>query len=68
MIRRMDLWPRITAAFSLERIAAGDPSARGECIAILSRQLERFAENDPSLNGFLITYLLDLRAGEAAPL
>jgi hypothetical protein len=62
------LWPRVTAAFSLERIAAGDPSARGECVTLLSRQLERFAENDPSLNGLLITYLLDLRAVEAAPL
>jgi hypothetical protein len=62
------LWPRVTAAFSLERIAAGDLSARDECVTLLSRQLERFAENDPLLNGFLITYLLDLRAVEAAPL
>jgi hypothetical protein len=62
------LWPRVTAAFSLERIAAGDPSARGECVTILSRQLERFTENDPSLNGFLIGYLVDLRAVGAAPL
>jgi hypothetical protein len=61
------LWPHVTAAFSLERIAAGDPSARGECVTILSRQLERFTENDPSLNGFLISYLVDLRAVEAAP-
>ena len=62
------LWPRVTAAFSLERIAAGDPSARGECVTILSRQLERFTENDPILNGFLISYLVTLRAVEAAPL
>jgi hypothetical protein len=62
------LWPRVTAAASLERIAAGDPSARGECVAILSRQLERFTEHDPILNGFLISYLVNLRAVEAAPL
>lgn len=61
------LWPRVTAATSLERIAAGDPSARSECVTILSRQLERFTENDPILNGFLISYLVDLRAVEAAP-
>ncbi len=61
------LWPRVTAAFSLERIAAGDPSARDECVTILSRQLERFTKNDPTLNGFLISYLVDLRAVEAAP-
>jgi len=62
------LWPHVTAAFSLERIAAGDPSARSECVTILSRQLERFTENDPTLNGFLINYLVNLRAVEAAPL
>ena len=62
------LWPRVTAAFSLERIAAGDPSARDECVTILSRQLERFTKNDPTLNGSLISYLVDLRAVEAAPL
>jgi len=61
------LWPRVTAAFSLERIAAGDPSARGECVTLLSRQLERFTQNDPTLNGFLISYLVNLRAVEAAP-
>ena len=43
------LWPRVTAAFSLERIGAGDPSARDECFTILSRQLERFTKNDPTL-------------------
>jgi Protein of unknown function (DUF1186) len=62
------LWPRVTAATSLERIAAGDPSARDECVSVLSRQLERFTENDPILNGFLISYLVTLRAVEAAPL
>jgi hypothetical protein len=62
------LWPRVTAAFSLERIAAADPSARDECVTVLSRQLERFTKNDPTLNGFLIHYLVELRAVEEAPL
>jgi hypothetical protein len=62
------LWPRVTAATSLEQIAAGDPSARDECVTVLSRQLERFTENDPILNGFLISYLVTLGAVEAAPL
>jgi hypothetical protein len=62
------LWPRVTAAHSLERIAAGDPSARDECVTALSRELERFTENDPILNGFLISYLVYLQAVEAAPL
>jgi hypothetical protein len=62
------LWPRVTAAHSLERIGAAERSSREECVAVLSRQLERFARNDPSLNGFLVSYLVDLRAAEAAPL
>jgi hypothetical protein len=62
------LWPRVTAAHSLERIAAGDPSARAECVTVLSRQLERFTENDPTLNGFLVNYLTYLQAVEVAPL
>lgn len=62
------LWRRVTAAFALERIAAGDTSARAECVAVLGRQLERFAKNDPELNGFLVNYLIDLRAVGAAPL
>jgi HEAT repeat protein len=61
------LWSRVTAAFALRRIATGDASARAECVEILSQQLERFAKNDPELNGFLISYLIDLRAVEATP-
>lgn len=62
------LWPRVWAANSLEQIGAQDPSAREECVAVLSRQLERFPKNDPTLNGFLVSYLLTLRAVETAPL
>jgi hypothetical protein len=65
---RHGLFPRITAAGSLERIGATDPSARAECMEILSRSLERFGKNDPSLNAFLISYLVNLQAVEAAPL
>lgn len=65
---RHGLFPRITAAGSLERIGATDPSARAECVEVLRRSLAWFGKNDPSLNGFLISYLVDLRAVEAAPL
>lgn len=65
---RHGMFPRITAAGGLERVGSADPSARAECVEGLSRSLERFRENDPSLNGFLIAYLLDLQAVEAAPL
>ena len=62
------LWPRVTAANSIEQIGASDPSAREECVAVLSRQLQRFAQNDPALNGFLVSYLMNFRAVEATPL
>lgn len=62
------LWAHVTAAHSLERIAAEDPSARIKCVAVLSRQLEKFPQSDPILNGFLISYLIDLGAVGMAPL
>ena len=62
------LWPRSLAAHSLERIAVHHPSARLACIAALSQQLEQFHDTDPTLNAFLISFLLDLQAVEAAPL
>jgi len=65
---RFGLYPHIAAAGGLEQIGLTDPSARAECVEVLSRSLERFGENDPSLNGFLVGYLVDLRAVEAAPL
>ena len=60
-----DLFPRSTAAYSLERIGTTNPEAREECIVVLTKQLERFDENDPELNGFLIAHLLDLKAVES---
>lgn len=63
-----DVWARILAAHSIERIPAHHPRARSACIAALSQQLEQFRDNDPTLNGFLISYLLDLEAVEEAPL
>ncbi len=63
-----ELWARVTAAHSLERIAVRDSSARIKCVAVLSRQLEKFPQSDPILNGFLINYLIDLEAVGMAPL
>ncbi len=63
-----DEWARITAASSIEKIGNRWPEARAECIALLMQQLELFVENDPILNAFLISYLVDLHATEAAPL
>lgn len=62
------MWPRITAARSIERIAVLDPAARSEAVDVLTQQLEQFATNDPELNSFIISNLLELKAVEAAPL
>ncbi len=62
------LWPRLAAAHSLERIAVQHPTAHPDCVAALSHQLEQFPTNEPELNGFLISYLVELKATEAAPL
>lgn len=62
------LFARIAAAHGLEWITRRYTATRDQSATALSVQLERFAENDPTLNGFLVSYLLDLKAVEAAPL
>lgn len=62
------LWTRINTAHGLAKIAGADPGARDEAVAALVRPLEKWYRNDVIINSFLITYLVDLRATEAAPL
>jgi hypothetical protein len=59
---------RISAATALEEIGKRHPELRDRCVAVLMRQLERWAEQSEGLNGFLIDYLTELHALEAAPL
>jgi hypothetical protein len=61
------LWARVAATHSLGEIGKRHPEARTDCIAALAEELEQFAELDPMLNGFIISYLTDLKAVEAAP-
>jgi HEAT repeat protein len=61
-------FPRINAAHSIQEIGAKHPESRGECVRLLVGQLQHYEENDASLNGFLVSYLLDLKAVEALPL
>jgi len=63
-----DIFPRISASHSLECIGNHYPEVRDECISALTNQLERFTENDPLFNGFLISYLVDLKAVESLPI
>lgn len=60
--------PRISAAQALFEIAMSHAEAQEACIAAFMHQLEAFRKNDRELNGFLIWYLMDLHAIEAAPL
>lgn len=60
--------PYNAAAEALRNMADLDPSLRDEAVATLSERLEAHAENDPDLNAFLISFLTDLRAVEAAPI
>jgi len=59
---------RAAATFSFKEIGTQHPDSRDECVAVLAKQLEQFAELDPTLNSFIISYLLDLKAVEAAPI
>jgi hypothetical protein len=59
---------RLTAAEGLVKIAINHPEHRDACIAPLTESLGYFTDNEDFYNGLLISYLLDLKAVEAAPL
>lgn len=60
--------PRTSAASALEEIAKRHPELRAQCVEMLVRQLEAWPEQSEGVNGFLIDYLVELGAVEAAPL
>jgi hypothetical protein len=62
------LWARVAAAHALAEVGTRHPEGREDCVAALIGTLDGFAQHDPTLNGFLISYLVDLEAVEAAPL
>jgi hypothetical protein len=63
----LGLWARVVAAHSLAAVGDAHPEVRDDCIAALTRVLAGFADLDPTLNAFLISYLVELKAAEAAP-
>lgn len=60
-------WSRTTAAQAIVSLVGHHPELRSSAIATLTSVLAAFADNDPELNGFLVCYLLDLKAVESAP-
>jgi hypothetical protein len=58
----------VSAANALEEVGKRHPELRDWCVEVLVRQLEAWPEQSEGLNGFLIDYLVELGAVEAAPL
>ena len=54
--------PRITAASCIKEIGCHHENEKEHCVQILTEQLEQYQENAPELNGFLVWYLIDLKA------
>lgn len=63
-----NVFPRIHAVESLERIGQLYPTSREACVKSLMGQLENYKKNGYELNAFLIHSLVALEAVEAAPL
>jgi HEAT repeat protein len=59
---------RIAAANAVSEAGHAHPDARDEAVEALTWQLRSWAEQSEFLNGFLIGYLADFKAVEAAPL
>ncbi len=59
-------WARVAAAHALALIGEHHPDARDKCASLLCAQLGRFASQSDALNAFLVLYLVDLKAVEAA--
>jgi tetratricopeptide (TPR) repeat protein len=68
--RSHDVWARSRAAAALKQMAQRHPDLRADVVAALVACLdpaETQAPDDEKLNAFVISNLLDLKAGEAAP-
>jgi hypothetical protein len=63
-----DLFTRVAAAHALEQIGQRHSRLRERAVGLLIDQLVRWPEQDETLNAFLIDYLVELGASEAAPL
>jgi len=59
-------FPRICVAHSLKEIPERHPQVRDDVVEILIDALSRFEDTDTTINAFIIRYLLDMKATEAA--
>ncbi|RMH73266.1 MAG: PBS lyase [Cyanobacteria bacterium J007] len=63
-----EIYNRILVANTLQKIGNTYPESRERCIEILIEELKFYKKNDIELNGFLVSFLLDLKAVQAAEL
>jgi len=61
-------WASVTMSHSLAEIGKRNPEYRNACVDALQASLEQYADNGETINAFLIDYLVELKAVEAAPL
>ncbi len=59
------MWARIAAAHSLAAIGGRHAQARLACIDALAQALAPYAGEDATFNGFVISFLIELKAVEA---
>ncbi len=60
-----ELYPRVRAAESLEKIARNAPDAREECVAAIREQLRHAPTQRRKFNALLVSTLMDMKAVEA---
>jgi hypothetical protein len=63
----LGLLPHMVAARAISRMPEQYPETRATCIDLLRRTLENIREADSELNGWIVAFLIDLEAVEAAP-
>jgi hypothetical protein len=61
-------WASVTMAHGLAEISKQYPEYRNACVEALRAGLEHYDGNGETINAFLIDYLAELKAVEAAPL
>jgi hypothetical protein len=61
-------WASVTVGHCLAEVGKQNLESRADCVAALQAGLEQYTENDETINAFMISYLAELNAAEAAPL
>ena len=61
-------WAPITIAHCLAEVGQQHQQSRAACVKALEAGLENYATNDENVNGFLISYLADLKAVKSVSL